>query len=189
MDLYELLRRVVQTLESGGIPYLVTGSVASMAYGEPRLTNDIDIVVDLGREHIPLILEGFSLPEYYASREMIEAALSRRGQFNIIHPASGLKVGFIVRKNTEFDQSRFARKRRLRPAQDCEADFAAPEDVILKKMEFYREGGSEKHLRDITGILSVSGADLDRSYLDSWVDRQGLREIWDAVLRRMAAQE
>ncbi|MBI3611343.1 MAG: hypothetical protein HY204_11680 [Nitrospirae bacterium] len=185
MGPHELLRAVVKVLERLRIPYLVTGSIASMAYGEPRLTNDIDIVAEIRSERISDLLAAFPAPEYYLSEEMIREAVRRFGQFNIIHPASGLKVDIIIRRDTPFDQSRFSRKKRLRPAKDYQADFAAPEDVIIKKMEFYKAGGSEKHLRDITGILRISGDEVDRDYIASWAERLGVMEIWDAILRRL----
>ena len=185
MGPHELLGTVVEVLERLRIPYLVTGSIASMAYGEPRLTNDIDIVAEIQPDHINDLLAAFPSPEYYLSEEMIRGAIRSSGQFNIIHPTSGLKVDLILRQNTPFDQSRFARRKRLRPAKDYEADFAAPEDVIIKKMEFYKEGGSDKHLRDITGILRISGQEIDRAYIASWAERLGVMEIWEAILRRL----
>jgi hypothetical protein len=185
MGPFELLERVVQALESLKISYLVTGSVAAMAYGEPRLTNDIDIVAGVEEGHIRGLLEAFPEDEFYIRADMIRQAIGQPGQFNIIHPASGLKVDVIIRRDTPFDQSRFSRKRLISPAESYQASFASPEDVILKKMEYYREGGSEKHLRDITGILKVSGEDIDRAYTALWADRLGLVEIWEAVLRRL----
>lgn len=68
---------------------------------------------------------------------------------------------------------------------DRDADFATPEDVIIKKMDFYKEGGSEKHLRDITGILKISGDIIDYSYISEWVKRLGLTDIWNAVQKRL----
>jgi glutamine synthetase len=62
--------------------------------------------------------------------------------------------------------------------------LVGPEDVIIKKMEYYREGGSEKYLRDIRGILSVSGEGLDVSYVERWAARKGLTEIWRAILSK-----
>lgn len=185
MGPYDLLRSVVEVLERLQIPYLVTGSVASMAYGEPRLTNDIDIVADVHPTHIGDLLAAFPAPAYYIDAEMIREAIHRSGQFNIIHPASGFKVDIIIRKETPFNQSRFSRKRRVRPSKEYEADFASPEDVILKKMEYYKEGGSEKHLRDITGILKISGETIDRQYIISWAERLGVEEVWEAILRRL----
>ena len=181
----ELLAHVVTVFERLAIPYLVTGSVAAMAYGEPRLTNDIDIVAGITEQHIPSLREAFPAEEYYLYEDAVRDAIRRPGQFNIIHPASGLKIDVIIRRDTPFDRSRFGRARRIHPAETFDADFAAPEDVIIKKMEYYREGGSEKHLRDITGILVTSGAEVDRSYIVHWAEQLGLVEIWDAIEKRL----
>lgn len=185
MELYDLLAQVVQTFERLRIPYLVTGSVASMAYGEPRLTNDIDLVAGIRESDISNVVVAFPAPEFYVSDEAIRDAIRRDGQFNIIHPGSGLKVDVIVRRDTPFDHSRFARARPLRPAESYVAAFASAEDVIIKKMEYFREGGSEKHLRDITGMLKVTGKEIDHAYIAEWADRLGLHEIWDMIQRRM----
>ena len=185
MELYDLLAQVVETFERLRIPYLVTGSVASMAYGEPRLTNDIDVVAGVREADIPGLLAAFPAADFYLSEDAMREAIRRQGQFNIIHPSSGLKVDVMVRKETPFDRSRFARARVLRPDESYEAAFASAEDVIIKKMEYYREGGSEKHLRDITGMLQVSGDEIDQFYIVEWVDRLGLRDIWDTIQRRV----
>ena len=100
MELYELLERVVQTLERLRIPYLVTGSVASMAYGEPRLTNDIDLVAGVTDQHVVGLLAAFPSDAFYLSEEAIREAIRYQTQFNVIHPASGLKVDVMVRKDT-----------------------------------------------------------------------------------------
>lgn len=185
MELYDLLARVVEAFERLHIPYIVTGSVASMAYGEPRLTNDIDVVAEMREAHVSGFLAAFPPDEYYVSEEAIREGIRRQGQFNIIHPASGLKVDVIIRKDTPFDRSRFARARVAYPAETYTASFSSPEDVIIKKMEFYREGGSDKHLRDITGMLKVSGDEIDEAYIVEWAERLGLRDIWDAIKRRL----
>ena len=185
MGPYELLEKVVEAFDRLRITYLVTGSVASMAYGEPRLTNDIDIVAGIAEDHISGLLEAFPAEDFYISADMIRQAIQQPGQFNIIHPASGLKIDVIIRRDTPFDRSRFERKRRISPADSYEADFAAPEDVIIKKMEYYREGGSEKHLRDITGILKIGDAGVDKEYISRWSDRLGLTEVWEAVKKRL----
>src|SRR3989304_5258952 len=96
MGPYELLGHIVEILERLQIPYIVTGSIASMAYGEPRLTNDIDIVADVEEKHISGLLEAFPPNEFYISEDMIRDAIRRKSQFNIIHPASGLKIDIII---------------------------------------------------------------------------------------------
>jgi len=185
MVLFEFLQKVVEVFEHLQIQYLVTGAIASVAYGEPRLTNDIDIVAAMREEHISGLLEAFPSHDFYVSEEAMTDAIQHQGQFNIIHPSSGLKVDVIIRKDSEFDRSRFSRIRRIQPAETYQANFSSPEDVIIKKMEFYKEGGSEKHLRDITGIIKISGETLDRDYIAYWAERLGVMEIWDAIQRRL----
>lgn len=185
MGPYELLQRIVEALDRLDISYLVTGSVAAMAYGEPRLTNDIDIVAAVEERHIPGLLAAFPPDEFYLSEEIIREAVRRRLQFNIIHPSSGLKVDIIVRKGTPFDISRFSRIRRIRPADSYTANFAAPEDIIIMKMQYYRDGGSEKHLRDITGILKISRDEVDLAYIADWSRRLDLTRIWEMILERI----
>jgi len=84
---------------------------------------------------------------------------------NIIHAVPGLKIDIILTKETPFSKTEFSRRKRSKVFSDQEANFTAPEDVIIKKMDFYRQGGSEKHLRDITGILKISGDTVDRTYI------------------------
>ena len=184
MELFEVLQKIIGVFEKLSIPYLVTGSVASMAYGEPRLTNDIDVVADIKLSHIPGLVADFPKEEYYIDEEMIQEAIGRVGQFNIIHPASGLKVDVIIKRDTPFDQSRFERSGKRYPGP-YPADFASPEDLIIKKMEYYKLGGSEKHLRDIAGILKISRESIDRAYISHWADELDLNEIWDIVKRRV----
>lgn len=186
MGPFELLQKIVEVLECLQIEYLVTGAIASIAYGEPRLTNDIDIVATVKEEHVPDLLEAFPVEEFYVSEAAMREAIQHQGQFNIIHPLSGLKIDVIIKKDTQFDRSRFSRIRRIHPAESYQANFASPEDVIIKKMEYYKEGGSEKHLRDITGIIKISGDILDCSYIAEWAKRLDLSEIWNAILKRLS---
>jgi hypothetical protein len=184
VEQYELLKIIANCFDSLKIPYFVTGAIASIAYGEARLTNDIDVVADIGERHISGLKKWFPVPDFYISEEAVREAIYHRDQFNIIHAASGLKVDVIMPKRTPFDKSRFKRIKRMRISEETEANFSSPEDVIIKKMDFYRKGGSEKHLRDITGILKISGDTLDISYIGEWANRLGLDDIWKALHRR-----
>ena len=181
MELFDLLKKVVDVFERLGIPYLITGSVAAMAFGEPRFTNGIDIVAAIDEKHVKDLMMSFPSDEFYISEEMVREAIHRQGQFNIIHPGSGIKVDVIIKQVTPFNNSRFERLLRIHPAESYQANFAAPEDVIIKKMEYYKAGGSEKHLRDITGILKISGETVDWNYITKWAKRLDLTEIWSAV--------
>ncbi len=184
MEQRDLLCRVLDGFAASGIEYLLVGSLASAAYGEPRLTLDIDVVAALTGAQLPRFLSFFPVPEFYVSSDAAAEAVRSEKQFNIIHPASGWKVDIIVKKTDEFDRSRFARKRSIPVFPDRSVSVASPEDIIIKKMEYFQEGGSEKHLRDISGILRVSGDGLDFPYIEVWADRKGLTEIWRAILTK-----
>lgn len=187
MEQSELLRHLVGKLEELGFRYLVTGSVVTIFFGEPRFTNDIDVVLDLPADCITEFCSAFSTAEFYLSEDAVRQAVKQHGQFNLIHPESGLKVDFMIPEDSAFNRSRFARATRVRFAEDCDATFASVEDVIIKKMEYYRQGRSEKHLRDIAAVLKISGQQIDRSYISDWASELGLSSIWQAVLDRQAS--
>ena len=185
MEQHELLQFVVECLEKLKIRYLITGSIASMAYGEPRLTNDIDIVADMDQNHAQKVKDCFPEADFYLEIESIKKAVRQRHQFNIIHPSSGLKIDIMIPDQDGFNRSRFARTKRLNISETRTAEFAAPEDVIIKKLEYYQEGGSDKHLRDIAGMMKISEALIDVAYLDDWTEKLGLSALWKSVLRKL----
>lgn len=185
MEQIEFLRKVVDAFEDLRIPYCLVGSFASAAYGEPRMTRDIDLVADLGPGEAPRLCAAFPPPEYHVSLQAATDAVLRRGQFNIIHSASANKVDVMVAGRGPWEVEEMARRRRIRLLPDRDCSVAAPEDVVIAKMLSYGEGGSEKHLRDITGILRVSGAIVDRGYVERWATELGLLGIWRAILRRL----
>jgi hypothetical protein len=182
MALSELLPRVAEILERLRIEYCVTGSVASMSYSEARLTNDIDIAVRLSPEQAVRLAEAFPEPEFYVSPDAAREAATVHGQFNIIHPESDFKIDFMVAPSDAFNEGRFSRSRELRPFGGVAVAFASPEDVILMKLVYFREGGSDKHLRDIDAIRRVQGDTLEVPYIEKWADRLGVRPQWDRIL-------
>ncbi|HLC41653.1 MAG TPA: hypothetical protein VJO34_08505 [Methylomirabilota bacterium] len=182
MDQADLLRYLVDALEELGIDYMITGSQASIFYGEPRFTQDIDVVVDLKPDHLAAFIERFPSAEFYLSEEAAREAIRTRGQFNIIHPDSGMKIDVVVKKDTPYDRAEFERRQRQPIVPGKEAYFVRPEDVVLYKMLYYREGGSERHLRDIAGMLRISRSEIDIEYVTAWAQRLGLSDIWKAIL-------
>ncbi len=184
MEVFELLRKIAETLDRLNVDYFVTGSVASGAYGEPRLTNDIDVVAALAPKHIAPFLDAFPAPEFYCSRDAILQAIEGQFQFNVLQPETGMKVDVILSGSTAFDQSRMKRVRRIDNAGGRVA-YASPEDVILKKLVYFQEGGSEKHLRDIVGILKVQAERIEVDYLHEWLDKLGVMTEWELVQSRM----
>ena len=181
MESSELLQQTAVVLEELEIPYFVTGSMATIAYGEPRFTIDVDVVARLTPVTVDAFCAAFPFPEFNFSLDAAREAVHQRRQFNIIHPASGLKVDVMIPADTEFNQSRLSRRLRISAGDDFAAWFASPEDVIIKKLEYYREGGSDKHLRDIAGVLKIRGDKIDTSYINRWTEILRLTEQWELV--------
>jgi hypothetical protein len=189
MEQSDLLRKLATSLEKLGIEYVVVGSTASIAYGEPRFTNDIDVVVNLSLKHVAPLCAEFPGPEFYVSQPAVQSAVSKQFQFNILHPSSGYKIDCIVAGADEFARSELDRGVEIyREDGAYKVRFATPEDVIIKKLEYFKLGESEKHVRDILGILRAQGDRIDRDYIDGWSRRKGLTDIWDAILARLAAR-
>lgn len=180
MTQQEFFEEVLMALERLDIPYMVTGSVGAMLYGEPRMTNDMDVVIEPLPVHAALLARLFEADDYYFPPvEAVAEEIQRRGQFNILHIGSGSKVDLIIRKQTEFAATEFARRRTVPFSARFDSASATPEDIILAKLSYYAMSPSRKHVDDIRGILAVSGDDLDRSYLDEWIERLGLGAAWD----------
>lgn len=185
MRLLELLDIVARVCAKLKLEYCVTGSMASSYYGEYRSTHDVDVVIDLAPWHASAFCDEFPESDWYVSRESALKAAQNSGMFNIIHPESGLKIDIMVCKDTPFDESRLSRARRVRPEGGAEIMMAAPEDVILKKLDFYREGGSDKHLRDIASMFRVSGPSIDAGYIELWAARIGVIREWGMIKERL----
>lgn len=185
MDRAEFLNHALTTIESLGIPYMIVGSIASMRYGEARLTLDIDIVADIEPRLVERLCATFSDPEFYVSLPAAQEAVRLRKQFNVIHSKSGLKIDFMVARDDEWGRSQLSRRRRIELTPGQYAFVAAPEDVILGKLQYYREGQSDKHLRDIAAMLQVSGDQIDRDDVSRWAAKLDVLDIWQAILARV----
>lgn len=138
-------------------------------------------MADVTPSHVPALLERFPSPDFYLSEEAVREAIRARGQFNIIHPGSGMKIDVLLKKDTPYDRVEFERRQRQPILPGIDAYFARPEDVILYKMLYFQQGRSERHLRDIASILRISWTEIDMRYVDEWAQRLGLTDIWTAV--------
>jgi hypothetical protein len=160
---------------------MVSGSTAAIVYGEPRLTNDVDVIVVLDREQIARLPEVFPLEEFYCPAEgeiLLEAAREQRGHFNVIHHETGFKADVYLAGKDPLHTWGFARTRSLEIEGETIV-VAPPEYVIIRKLEYYREGGSEKHLRDIRAILDNSSELIRQDELEAQISALGLQEAWN----------
>ncbi len=184
---HELMQIVADFFESQKIHYRIVGSLASMVYGEPRFTNDIDIVAELQLEDIPALCAAFPAPDYYLSEIAAHDAIVKRFQFNILHPSSGLKVDLIIPSDSEFNRTEAGRIRRIAIEGDKSAWFGSPEGVLVNKLVFFQLGGgvSDKHLRDIVGMIKLLQDKLDREYVAKWAMKLGVSDEWLLVQKRV----
>ncbi len=171
----------VAPLEAAGIRYMITGSVASSIYGEPRNTLDIDLVVLIETNQIPLLPQLFPEDDFYLPPADVVSIESRReahGHFNIIHHHTGLKADIYLSRNHPILPWALEHTRRV-PTPACDITVAPPEYVILHKLEFYRESSHQRHLRDIAGIIEQQ--DLDHEFLNSSIQSLHLQTQWETA--------
>ena len=175
-----LIALFVRPLNQLRIPYLVTGGVASVVYGEPRLTRDIDLVIELRPRDARRFAEAWSTEEFYVPPvEVIEEESGRpaHGHFNVIHHQTAMRADIYLPGSDALTAWAFAHKvvRRI----DNDEVFLAPiEAVMLSKLRYYQVGKSDRHLRDIHQMLRISGDLVDRPELERWAARLGVEGEW-----------
>lgn len=171
------LREIKGLLDDAGIPFMIVGSFASMVYGEPRTTQDLDVVIDPEPAALDHFLACVDLEAFYVDPDTARDALRRRGMFNMIDMRGGWKVDLVMRKNRPFSREELAR-RTEQEILGLMVPTASPEDTVIAKLEWAQQGASERQLRDVVGILRVRGDLLDRAYIVRWVEALGLTEQW-----------
>jgi hypothetical protein len=169
----------LEPLERLGLPYCITGSVAASVYGEPRLTADIDVVLLLKIDDLTALRAAFPESAYYVPPEetlRLEIARSSRGMFNLIHHATQFKADIYLAARDPLHAWALEHRRRI-ALEAGGAWIAPPEYVILRKLEYLREGASDKHVRDIRFILATTP--VDSSLMEREVARLGLLAQWE----------
>lgn len=177
MSQRELLAQIFGRLTAAEIPAMVVGSLASSFHGEPRTTRDIDVVIDPTAEALRELLDHLPSRDFYVDENAALEAFHRRTSFNVIDIESGWKVDLLVRKEREFSRVELERRVPVR-LLGVDTYVATAEDTIIAKLEWATAGESERQLRDVAGILGVSGDTLDREYLKRWIAELGLEEVW-----------
>ena len=175
-SLIETLRDFVERAVRLDIEYMVTGSFAMSAYGEIRLTRDVDIVVQLDEKQVNMFANAFA-GTYYVSDNSIRRAIASRGMFNIVDVKWGTKIDCIIQKNTAFARESFERRRKA-TVSGVEFWTTTKEDLIVAKLDWARDTHSEMQIRDIANLTS---SEYDSEYVIAWIDRMDLTEIWAEV--------
>jgi len=165
---------VARKLDSASIRYMVRGSMAANIYAEPRFTNDVDIVIELPaqQKHTLLLLFG---SDYYITSEAVADAFAGLGMVNIIHNQQMLKCDLIILKRDSFSQASFSRRSSVE-LRGYPVSVISVEDLVLQKLLWRKETGSEQQLDDVKRILAVQREALDTVYCDKWAAELGVRE-------------
>ena len=162
-----LLRLVTNALRDSGIPYMLTGSLASAFHGAARATMDIDLVIDPGPEQLETFLARVTALGVYVSPEAAREALMSRTMFNVVDGDSGWKADLIVRKARSFS-----------------IEELTLEDIVLAKLEWAKLGGSARQVEDVRTLLRLAGDALDLEYVKTWIDALGIQNEWERANAR-----
>lgn len=174
-----VLEEVATRLEKAGIAYMVTGSTAMNYYAVPRMTRDIDLVVELESDEVDRFVALFA-EDFYCEPSTVRDAVRWRGMFNLIHIETVIKVDIIVRKDAPYRREEFAR-RRSAELEDATIQIVAPEDLLLSKLEWAKETGSAVQLEDARNLVAWV-RDLDREYLEQWARVLEVGELLQGIL-------
>lgn len=174
----ELLVRVARTLDTLGIDYMVTGSIASSLQGEPRSTHDIDFVISIQENDVRHLVDAFPRPDFYINAEAAKDAIVHDSMFNLIDVREGDKVDFWILTEEPFDRSRFSRKY-VEEVMGVKLKVSSPEDTILMKLHWASQmGGSEKQFTDAVRVFEVQYGNLNLDYLNRWAVNLDVEDLW-----------
>jgi len=173
----------IERLNKSKIAYMTTGSVASIIYGQPRVTHDIDLVLGLHTNNISQLVEVFPTDEFYCPPfDVIKTEMARKtgGHFNLIHHETGFKADIYPIGQDELHIWAMADRKKVK-IERCEVWLAPPEYVIIRKLQYFKEGGSSKHLGDIKNMLEISGDIINTLELKQKIAEYHLTEEWEKV--------
>lgn len=169
----EILKDVAVRLNGAGIEYMMTGSMAMALYSNPRMTRDIDVIIQVSSMDAGRIVALFQ-KDFYVDEAVVRQAIRDRGMFNIIHNDSVVKVDFIIRKDEEYRIEEFARKKKI-TIDTVPVWIVAPEDLILSKLVWVKNSGSELQFRDARQMMALK--DIDETYLQKWSRTLGVDDL------------
>jgi hypothetical protein len=194
LDYAKFVQLVVDALVSARVEYLIGGAVAAWAWGEPRATMDLDLVVDIPIEAIGRLSQELEIRGMLVPPDIIlDSLLEDRADIpiNAIHAQSGFKADlYLLRSGDALRQSAFLRRKRVDLGPPIgEVYLHSPEDLIVYKLSYYGLSQQTKHLRDINAIVYTLRDDLDLDYIENWADRQGVLTLWRELFKGIDRQK
>ena len=174
----ELLKDIARRLEDAGIEYMMTGSMALAFYSTPRMTRDIDIILQVSYADVGKIVALFK-KDFYIDENSVRQAVRDQSMFNIIHNESVIKVDFIIRKDEEYRKEEFLRKRKI-TIEGFQVSIVSPEDLILSKLVWAKTSQTALQLRDVKQMM-LNVKQIDHEYLTTWSKTLGVEELLTSV--------
>jgi hypothetical protein len=190
MTFEEFLKSILGVLRSTGIEYMIGGAVASWPWGEPRSTQDVDIVIQLSAESINQLSKELEKIEIFLPPDVIlDNLLETRVELpiNAIHRPSGFKAEmFTTKEGDDLRLSAFHRRKKVNFGSEIGEVFVhSPEDLILYKLMYYSLSRQTKHIRDIVSILKKLGAAIDEDYIGNWAKKKGISTLWEEIKKEV----
>lgn len=172
----DILKLICQRLEANNIPYMLTGSLAANFYATPRMTRDIDIVLEIFELDVSKFFHVFQA-DFYINEASILDAIKHQSMFNIIHNETIFKVDFVIRKKSSYRAEEFQRRRRME-LDGIPIWIVALEDLIISKLLWAKDSMSDFQLRDVKNLLT-SAKNLDKEYVEKWIQTLGLKCVYE----------
>ena len=177
------LERIIKALEHANIPYMISGSIGSSFHGQPRATNDTDIVIDPIAQQITAFIESLGR-DYYVSKEAAQQAIENRSMFNVIDIQFGHKADLIICKDRPYSRQEFLRRSKTN-FLGIDVYVLSPEDSILSKLEWSKGRQSETQYKDALGVLMTQKDTLDYDYLKQWAKELGMDDAVNNLLKEI----
>jgi hypothetical protein len=187
LDIAGFLKLVIEALNAAGVEYLIGGAIAEWAWGEPRATQDLDLVVKIPIKSVNKLAKELKKRDMLIPAEIIlDNILEDRADIpiNAIHMYSGLKADlYPLREGDELRQSAFQRREQVDYGSPIGKVYIhSPEDLILYKLIYFGLSQQSKHSRDIAAILKSKKGKLDLDYIEGWAAQLGLSSLWKEML-------
>ncbi len=173
----DVLKDVCERLERIGVAYMLTGSMAMNYYAQPRMTRDIDFVIEVEPADSVKLVAAFE-PDYYVPKDSLEDAIATRGMFNLLHLDSVIKIDLVVRKDDPYREFEFGRRASI-ALSGFNVWIVSKEDLILSKLVWAKAGESELQRRDVRNLLST---DSDLEYLRQWAVKLSVDDLLEEML-------
>ena len=186
-DQNTFLERIIKALEHANIPYMISGSIGSSFHGQPRATNEANIVIDPTAEQIATFIELLG-PDCYVSKDAAQQAIQSRSMFNVIDTQSGHKADLIIRKNRPYSQQEFSRRSKTN-FLGIDVYVLSPEDSILSKLEWSKDRQSQTQYKDALGVLMTQKDSLDFGYLKKWAKELDVEDALNNLLKEIDSQD